>query len=156
MTHHNPHRLSKLGKNTPLQIVIFLVIIAFISNLDALVDAVLHPEIPYFNAEHLIVGSVTGLLSFILFGLSIMYVRHLDRALGKIELLERFIPICAYCKRVRKPASDPYDMTSWQPIETFIKEKTTAKFTHGICPECAGRLNLHIHKLTGEDQPKDT
>jgi hypothetical protein len=145
-----------LGKSTPLQIIIFLAIIMFMGNLDALLDSFLHPEIPYFDPEHLIIGGVTSLVSLILFGLSILYVRHLDRALGKIELLERFIPICAYCKRVRKPASDPYDMTSWEPIETFVKERTTARFTHGICPECAGKLNLHIHKLTGHDKPKDT
>ncbi len=38
------------------------------SNLSALVDAFLHPEIPYFDIEHLIVGGVTGLVSSILFG----------------------------------------------------------------------------------------
>ena len=151
-----PQHLNKLGKNTPLQIVIFLAIIIFMGNLNALVDAILHPEIPYFDTEHLIVGGVIALVSLILFGLSILYVRHLDKALGKIDLLERFIPICAYCKKVRKPASDPNDMESWQPIESFVREKTTARFTHGICPECAGKLNLHIHKLMGNGKPQDT
>ena len=156
MNLRNPQHLNKLGKNTPLQIVIFLAIIIFMGNLNALVDAVLHPEIPYFDTEHLIVGGVIALVSFILFGLSILYVRHLDKALGKIDLLERFIPICAYCKKVRKPASDPTDMESWQPLESFVREKTTARFTHGICPECAGKLNLHIHKLIGNEKPQDT
>ena len=36
------------------------------SNLNALVDYVLHPYIPYFDKEHLIVGGVTGLVSIVL------------------------------------------------------------------------------------------
>ncbi len=156
MTRRIPHRLMRLDKNRPLQIAIFLAIIIFIGNLNALVDAVLHPDIPYFDAEHLIVGGVVSVVSFILFGLLIWYVRHLDRALGKIELLERLIPICAYCKKVRKPDSNPKDLKSWESIETFVGERTTASFTHGICPECADKLRLHIHKSAGAEKPQDT
>lgn len=37
--------------------------IILIANLDALVDALLHPEIPYFDEEHLIIGGVSSLLA---------------------------------------------------------------------------------------------
>ena len=47
------------------------------SNLSALVDAFLHPEIPYFDTEHLIVGGVTGLVSSIFLGLLMFYTRRL-------------------------------------------------------------------------------
>jgi PAS domain S-box-containing protein len=58
-------------------------------NLDPLVDAMFHPEIPYFDEEHLIVGGIIGFLSIILFGLLILYVRHLDNALRKIKTLSQ-------------------------------------------------------------------
>jgi hypothetical protein len=135
----NPQHLITIRKKN-IQIVIYIVIIIFMSNLNALVDAVLHPDISYFDNEHLIVGGITGLVSLILFGSLILYVRHLDRALGRIKTLETILPICANCKKIRKPNSDPKNMESWQPIESYITEKTTAEFSHGICPECAAKL----------------
>lgn len=134
----NPQQLITLGKNKTVQIIIFAVIIIFMSNLNALVDAVLHPEIPYFDAEHLIVGGVTGLVSIILLGILTLYVRYLNKALSKT--LESILPICANCKRIRTPGANPEKMNSWQPIESYITAKTTAEFTHGICPEYAAKL----------------
>jgi len=46
-------------------------------NLNAMVDVVLHPEIPYFDKEHLIVGGVTGFVSMVLFGLLALYIGYL-------------------------------------------------------------------------------
>lgn len=112
----NSQQLITLGKNKTVQIIIFAVIIIFMSNLNALVDAVLHPDIPYFDAEHLIVGGVTGLVSIILFGLLTLYVRHLNKALSNIKTLESILPICSHCKKIRKPDSDPKNMESWQQL----------------------------------------
>jgi hypothetical protein len=136
----NPQRIITSGKNPTIQIVIYVVIIIFLSNLNALVDAVLHPDIPYFDEEHLIVGGITGLVSIILFGLLTLYVRSLNKALGNIKSLESILPICAHCKRIRKPDSDPKKMESWQPLESYITDMTTSKFSHGICPECLAHL----------------
>ena len=92
------------------------------SNLNALVDAVLHPDIPYFDEEHLIVGGITGLVSIILFGLLTLYVRYLNKALSNIKTLESILPICSHCKKIRKPDSDPKNMESWQPLEAYITD----------------------------------
>ena len=78
-------------KNRTLQIGVFLFIVVLISNLNAVVDTFVHPEIPYFDREHLIVGGVTGLVSAILFGLLILYTRYLEQALSKIRILEGVI-----------------------------------------------------------------
>jgi len=127
-------------KNTTLQIVIFFSTMVLISNLNAIVDSFLHPEIPYFDQEHLIVGGVTGLVSSILFGLIMFYVRHLRKALNKIKVIESFLPICSNCKKIRKPDSDPEKMDSWEQIESYISKKTSSQFSHGICPECMEKL----------------
>ena len=39
-----------------LRIVMYVVIIIIMSNLNALVDSILHPDIPYLHKEHLNVG----------------------------------------------------------------------------------------------------
>ena len=45
----------------------YLLIILLMANLSALTDLILHPEIPYFDTEHLIVGGSSALLTLILF-----------------------------------------------------------------------------------------
>jgi DNA-binding response OmpR family regulator len=47
-----------------------------------------------------------------------------------IQQLESLIPICSYCKGVRKDAS------YWQRIETYLAEKTGADCSHSVCPDC--------------------
>jgi len=127
-------------KSTKLQLAIFFVVGLFMSNLNALADHFLHPDIPYFDHEHLIVGGITGLVSMILFGLLIMHMRQLYNALYTIQTLEKILPICSYCKKIRKADADPEKMESWQQIETYIGDKTDTRFSHGICPECYEKM----------------
>jgi hypothetical protein len=47
-----------------------------------------------------------------------------------VQMLEGLLPICAYCKKIRDEKEE------WQPMEKYIQERTPAKFTHGICPDC--------------------
>ncbi|PWB68035.1 MAG: hypothetical protein C3F14_00625 [Deltaproteobacteria bacterium] len=119
-----------------MQVAIFILIVIFMANLSPLVDAILHPEIPYFDGEHLIVGGINGVVSILFFGLLLFHIRRLNKAMEKINKLEMFLPICSNCKRIRIPDSDPDAMESWRQIESYISEKTTTQFSHGICPEC--------------------
>jgi hypothetical protein len=43
-------------------------------------------------------------------------------------------PVCAWCEKVRDETG------SWRPIESPMKERGEALFTHGICPECSERV----------------
>ncbi len=133
-------RFAKIAKSTASQTTIYLTIIIVMTNLNALVDFFLHPAIPYFDKEHLIVGGVTGFVSMILFGLLALYVGYLDNALRRIQTLEAILPICSNCKKIRKSESDSKKKESWQPIEAYITEKTSAEFSHSVCPECASKL----------------
>lgn len=62
-------------------------------------------------------------------------ILELKSALSKVKQLEGIIPICSYCKRIRD------DKKSWQQLEGYITEHSEALFSHGICPECATRVN---------------
>jgi len=54
----------KLGK-----ILTYLVIVLVSGNINALIDSLLHPEIPYFDTEHLILGAFMMTFSLLIIGL---------------------------------------------------------------------------------------
>jgi hypothetical protein len=58
----------------------------------------------------------------------------LAQALVTEKDLQKLLPICAWCKRVR--ADDGY----WQQVERFLVEHAGVRPSHGICPECAYKL----------------
>jgi PAS domain S-box-containing protein len=57
-------------------------------------------------------------------------VQQLSSALADVKTLSGLVPICSYCKKVRT------DANYWQTIEAYITQHSTAKFSHGICPDC--------------------
>lgn len=59
---------------------------------------------------------------------------ELQEALNKVRTLTGLLPICSACKKIRD------DHGRWEHVESFIRERSEAQFTHGICPECARRL----------------
>lgn len=59
---------------------------------------------------------------------------ELKKAIDEIKILKGFIPICANCKKVRDDAG------YWQQIEVYIRDRSEAEFSHGICPDCAKQL----------------
>jgi len=65
---------------------------------------------------------------------------ELKEALSKVKLLSGLLPICASCKKVRN------DKGYWEQIEIYIRDHSEARFTHGICPECAEKLYPEYYK----------
>jgi sigma-B regulation protein RsbU (phosphoserine phosphatase) len=62
-------------------------------------------------------------------------VTDLEQALADVKKLRRLLPICMYCKSVRD------DKDYWHEIEEYIHTETGADFSHGICPNCMGKLH---------------
>lgn len=57
-------------------------------------------------------------------------VEELQNALATVKQLSGLLPICAYCKRIRR------DDNYWQQLEAYIAEHSEADFSHGVCPPC--------------------
>ncbi len=57
-------------------------------------------------------------------------VDELQRALSEVKTLSGLFPICAYCKKIRD------DKGYWNQIELYIRDHSSANFTHSICPDC--------------------
>ncbi|HEY3383933.1 MAG TPA: hypothetical protein VGK32_19390 [Vicinamibacterales bacterium] len=63
---------------------------------------------------------------------------ELEEAHAQVQQLEGIIPICMYCKKIRD------DQNSWLRLERYLAEHSQAEFSHGICPECAERVQQHL------------
>jgi integral membrane sensor domain MASE1 len=56
--------------------------------------------------------------------------RELEDALVQVKRLQGLLPICAWCKKVRD------DENYWHSVEEYISQRTEARFSHSICPDC--------------------
>ena len=57
--------------------------------------------------------------------------QELEDALSEVKKLSGLLPICSHCKKIRD------DKGYWNQIEGYIQSHSDAKFSHGICQECA-------------------
>ncbi len=61
-------------------------------------------------------------------------IDELKGALDEVKALSGLLPICFSCKKIRD--DDGY----WNQIEVYIRDRSDADFSHGICPDCAKKL----------------
>jgi hypothetical protein len=58
---------------------------------------------------------------------------RVEDAMSRVKVLKGLLPICATCKKVRD------DRGYWNQIESYIRDRSEADFSHGICPDCIAR-----------------
>ena len=75
----------KAGLNAQSRAFIYVAIAFLLGNLSALIDAYHHPDIPYLDIEHLLVGSVTILVAGILMVLFERYLHTLAKSSRVID-----------------------------------------------------------------------
>lgn len=74
-----------------------------------------------------------------------LLIDELQEAVNQVKTLTGLLPICANCKQIRD------DEGEWQQVEDYIQSRSTANFTHGICPTCLENLYPDI---TNQRKPK--
>ncbi len=62
-------------------------------------------------------------------------IQKLQAALAEVKALSGLIPICANCHSIRD------DTGYWNRLEKFIQDRSDARFSHDICPECVAKLD---------------
>ncbi len=67
---------------------------------------------------------------------------ELREALAQVKRLSGLLPICSSCKKVRDDAG------YWQQVEVYVRDRSEAEFTHGICPECVKKVPIFHPGLT--------
>jgi PAS domain S-box-containing protein len=75
-------------------------------------------------------------------------IQDLTEALKRVKTLSGLLPICASCKKIRN------DEGYWEQVETYIKSRSNAEFTHGICPECVRELYPEYESRLLQDLPE--
>jgi sigma-B regulation protein RsbU (phosphoserine phosphatase) len=86
---------------------------------------------PVRDAEGKIVGVLCSAIDVTPLKATIV---RLQEALDQVQVLSGLLPICASCKRIK----DEHE--TWQVLEAYLQNRTEAKFTHGICPDCMRKL----------------
>ena len=66
-------------------------------------------------------------------GKAIEVLYHRD-AVGKLDDMVRFLPVCDWCKRIRD------DQGYWNELESFVSERVAVRLSRSCCPQCAGKL----------------
>ena len=61
-------------------------------------------------------------------------IGELRKALAEVKTLKGVIRICFSCKNVRDGEG------FWKRVEAYMSAHSDAKFSHGLCPECAYKL----------------
>jgi hypothetical protein len=73
-------------------------------------------------------------------------IGKLRSALATVRTLEALLPICSSCRKVRD------DHGYWGQIEDYLRTRAAIEFTHGICPECAGKIYGDAPEHQAEDR----
>ncbi|GAB4420164.1 MAG: hypothetical protein OHK0032_15940 [Thermodesulfovibrionales bacterium] len=74
------------GRRLAFQLVVFLLLVFLMANLGAMVDSFAHPDIPYFDEEHLIVGFFTGLVTAILLAIAMIYLNKREKVFQELKM----------------------------------------------------------------------
>ncbi len=53
----------------------------------------------------------------------------------ELERLKGLLPICIQCNKIYNDNTE-----HWDQLETYISSKTTADFSHGLCPKCSEEM----------------
>ncbi|MCX6123032.1 MAG: PAS domain S-box protein [Ignavibacteriales bacterium] len=61
-------------------------------------------------------------------------ITELQSTLAEVKTLRGLVPICSNCKKIRD------DKGYWTQLEGYLQEHSQAKFSHGVCPDCAEKL----------------
>ncbi len=79
-------------------------------------------------------------------------IDELKEALKRVQTLNGQLPICASCKQIRN------DGGYWEQVETYIRSRSNAEFTHGICPDCVRSLYPEYQSILDSvaSQPRES
>jgi len=94
------------------------------------------------SAFHAVWNTMIRLSGFLVIGWYMAEIRRLldqerqlktelQRALSEVKVLEAFLPICSYCKKIKN------EQGQWQQMEAYIGQHTGTRFSHSYYPECA-------------------
>jgi phosphoserine phosphatase RsbU/P len=67
-------------------------------------------------------------------------IHDLEESLANVKSLQRLLPICMQCRRVRDKDR------IWRAAEDYLKRYSGAVFSHGLCEECLKNIYPNVKK----------
>ena len=100
-----------------------------------------------FSLEHLDMA-----LFFIVIGIAVgilhtYYTGKITTMISNIGKLEKLLPICAWCKKIRDDSKIENNNNGWIAVEKYISNRSKTHFTHGLCPDCEKKQLEEINRL---------
>lgn len=65
---------------------------------------------------------------------------ELEHTRVQLKTLEGMLPVCAWCGKIRDLDAED----RWVALQEYVREKSSASVTHGICPGCATKLERDL------------
>ena len=72
-----------------IRFLIYLAIVLLMANISPVIDSFLHPDIPYFDPEHLLVGGITAGISALLLNLLISHANRMTSIAQELSRLNK-------------------------------------------------------------------
>lgn len=66
-------------------------------------------------------------------------IGQLQATIARVRKLEGLLSICSSCKRIRLAPEEPGAPERWVPLDRFMQQETTVRFSHGLCEDCLRR-----------------
>ena len=83
-----------------------------------------------FGGQATPINYTENLIETVLVGtLAAIVVTMTRRLIKKIQYLEGILPVCSFCKKIRKD-------DEWINIDSYIRDHSAVEFSHSLCPEC--------------------
>ena len=73
-------------------------------------------------------------------------VDELKKSLAEVKTLSGLLPICMECKKVKDNSG------YWHQVEAYVRDHSDAKFSHGYCPDCAGKAIRKLDEADNTDE----
>lgn len=54
----------------------------------------------------------------------------------EVRLMQKLLPICMYCGKIRDKEASWEDQSSWEELESYVSKNSDVQFSHGICKDC--------------------
>jgi hypothetical protein len=78
----------------------------------------------------------TGIVAAI----GIVVMIHTRRLLSRLHYLERFVRVCAWCKKLKLNGE-------WVPLEQFFETRFQTETSHGMCDVCVDEVKGQLKQI---------
>ena len=110
-----------------------IIVVCLIDELIGLTSLILGDQ-PYISDFR---GTI--LKALLILGVWLIVARCTRRVVARIQYLEGFMKVCAWCHRIEH-------QNRWMPIDEFLHKGFDTPTSHGICTECQVKMKGTIKR----------